>query len=81
MRHGDIVGIVVFQWEGDWQANTGWTGCLGCEHCCEVRGLGGIGDCIDLDRSLVGLYGRDRCVDLAGSEGAVQYFEQYVCAG
>ena len=35
-----------------------------------------IGDCIDPDRSLVWLCGRDGCVERVGSEVVVQYFVQ-----
>ena len=55
-------------------------GCLGCEQCCALRGLVVIGDCIDPDRSLVWLCGRDGCVECVGSEVVVQYFIQSVFA-
>ena len=42
---------------------------------------GRVGDSVDPDWSLVGLYGRDGCVELVGSEVVVQYFEQYVFSG
>ena len=80
MRHCDIVGIAVLQWEGDWQASVDRMGCLGCEQCCTVRVLVVIGDCVDPDRSLVCLYGRGGCVERIGSEVVVQYFIQSVFA-